>query len=140
VKIKSGSSDDQRNDAALIQRENYLARKSSVLVRVKRFGQRQVADKMMFYDSELGGGGFSGQNIQTVVNLECVGANDFGVKPARNFECKVGLANTRCTGKHHIFQIRHKTKTRALQESAGKRELQRLQIRRLAPYLEFLHR
>src|SRR4029077_17979331 len=64
-------------------------------------------------------GRFAAKNIQPTVNLEGVGSNDFGAKPLRYFERQISLVTTPWTRHHHIFRIRHKTKTRALQESAG---------------------
>src|SRR6516225_11488234 len=107
---------------------------------IKCVSQRYETDKMVFYRPKLRRGWFASQNIQSHVNLKSIGADNFGVKALRKFRCQIGLADAGSAGNHHIFWIRHKTKTRALRESAGQQRLRSSQIKRPAPYPEFLHR
>ncbi len=92
-----------------------------------RFGQRENSDQMVGNGRELRRSRLTGQNVETLVKLERVSADDFGLQALRDVDRKIGFTHRRRAGQHHVSQFVHvNAKTRALLKNAGHTKLQGL--------------
>ena len=86
---------------------------------------------------------FTGQNVQILVKLERVPADDFGLEALRHVDRPIGFAYRRGARQHHVPQFAH-VKCKDPRSAKRTRVIQSCkdfdQIRLLAPCQEFWHR
>jgi hypothetical protein len=110
--VEAGAPDDQRNDSPLIQHGNRLTGEKAVFVDVAQISERKNSQQMVGDGSQLRRSWLTSQNVETLVKLEGVPADDFGLEVLRDVDGKIGFTYRRRACQHHVSQSLHEKRKR----------------------------
>ena len=74
---------------------------------IAKFSQRKNANQMVVNRRELGGSRLTGQDVETVVELKSVSADDLGSQFLSKANGQIGFANCGRTGQLQVPQFVH---------------------------------
>jgi hypothetical protein len=97
--VKTGTADHQGNHLPLIQSQDNGTGQLRETVGIAELIRREDADEMMRNAAQLIGSRLTRQDVESLINLESVGADNFGLEALGQIQGQVGLADTGRPGK-----------------------------------------